>query len=792
MRLLTSIGFAFVVPALVIAQVPSVYNEALTPLAAAQYLAGENITISNASFTGVGSQMKRFFNGANKLGAGMDDGLMLATCDASFVHNPNCGNNPECATEYLVDSEISDPDLDDINGDATTREAAALEFDVSTTGTSLSFSYVFASNEYNEWVGSSYNDAFGFFISGPEINGSFSNNAMNIATVGGEPVSVNTINPNENADFYIFNEVGPNSGQNVNDEFTWIFAFDGQTTVLTATVDVLCNTNYHVKIAIANAADEWKQSAVFLKHGTLSSPYGQPGPLTILPQPVCEGDALTLSVEGEASWLYTWSTGQSGVGMQQITTTASTNIDDYSVTVQYLPRCSLTTLETQGRAVVHALNNSPPICSSDDLYIQAEHQLSVSMPSSDASNENVFVTDWSGAPGSYSVIPGQFQQGHFSWIPGEADIGFHTVQFTFTDNNACGTLQSTCLFNIKVMCRYCPSCVYYENRSPSGLPLPELTIAGACIVAGTDVDDSQTNGPVETGNASVTFKAPVITLEPGFTGGPGFVAIPDLNTCVVDCEECCAESSGITVDEPLANVFTPNGDGVNDVWQVTDQLHPYCAYNANAFDLWIYSGPWGNNVVAHRSGEGYCCPFVSKAPGVNVVSSINWDGRAGDNLLCNDCWVPDGVYMYVLEIENLCGETEDYAGYVHLLDGHAGSGMALEQTGAQEIFIGPQALIGGDSTLVLRGNDKEVVARAEAGVARLTVYPNPTNDEVLVRSTIEVRTVVVRDALGRRLLHERYAAQEVRVDLSGFASGNYQLLIVDALGSTHLQRITKQ
>ncbi len=61
-------------------------------------------------------------------------------------------------------------------------------------------------------------------------------------------------------------------------------------------------------------------------------------------------------------------------------------------------------------------------------------------------------------------------------VPSEADIGFHTVQFTFEDNNACGHLQSTCVFDIKVMCRYCPTCVYYENRSPGGLPYPSTRL----------------------------------------------------------------------------------------------------------------------------------------------------------------------------------------------------------------------------------------------------------------------------------------------------------------------------
>ena len=45
------------------------------------------------------------------------------------------------------------------------------EFDIIPSGDSLKFNFVFGSEEYNEWVGSQYNDVFGFFISGPGITG---------------------------------------------------------------------------------------------------------------------------------------------------------------------------------------------------------------------------------------------------------------------------------------------------------------------------------------------------------------------------------------------------------------------------------------------------------------------------------------------------------------------------------------------------------------------------------------------------------------------------------------------
>ena len=61
----------------------------------------------------------------------------------------------------------------------STYDATTLEFDFVAPTDVISFQYVFASDEYNEWVNSSFNDAFGFFLDG-----------VNIAKIPGTDINV--------------------------------------------------------------------------------------------------------------------------------------------------------------------------------------------------------------------------------------------------------------------------------------------------------------------------------------------------------------------------------------------------------------------------------------------------------------------------------------------------------------------------------------------------------------------------------------------------------------------------
>src|SRR5947209_18459335 len=106
----------------------------------------------------------------------------------------------------------------------------------------VSFKYVFASEEYNQFVGSQFNDVFGFFLNG-----------KNVALVPGtnSPVSINTINKQTNSQFFIDNDPadfggGPGPLQ---------VSLNGLTKVLTVSAEVNPGVVNHIKLAIQDDGD---------------------------------------------------------------------------------------------------------------------------------------------------------------------------------------------------------------------------------------------------------------------------------------------------------------------------------------------------------------------------------------------------------------------------------------------------------------------------------------------------------------------------------------------------------
>ncbi len=224
-------------------------------------LLGTGVNVTNITYTGDNDAIG-YFDGSNT-NIGLNSGIIMTT---GTVENQTTlfgsqegpfGPNDESGAG--VDNNYpGDAQLETYAG-MTTYNAAVLEFDFEATGSTVSFNYVFASDEYPEYVNEGYNDAFAFWISGPGISGS-----QNIALIPGTstPVTIDNVNAGLNSSYFVNNGDGNSAPQN-NDPT--VVQYDGFTTVLTASATVQCGETYHIKLAIADVGDGIFDSGVFLE-----------------------------------------------------------------------------------------------------------------------------------------------------------------------------------------------------------------------------------------------------------------------------------------------------------------------------------------------------------------------------------------------------------------------------------------------------------------------------------------------------------------------------------------------
>ncbi len=228
-------------------------------------LIGPGVTVSNILYNGSPTAIGSFTAAGTNLG--INQGIVMTTGtvlpNGSGPQGPN--NSPSAGTDNnMPGSGI----LSGIIGGTPTFNAAILEFDFVPYADTVKFKYVFGSEEYPEFAppnNSTYNDVFGFFISGPGIVG-----LQNIAQLpnGGGVVSINNVNAITNQAFYNTNGDGNSPPYNASPNF---IQYDGFTDVLEAVSQVQCGETYHLILAIADVGDGAWDSGIFLEANSLST-----------------------------------------------------------------------------------------------------------------------------------------------------------------------------------------------------------------------------------------------------------------------------------------------------------------------------------------------------------------------------------------------------------------------------------------------------------------------------------------------------------------------------------------
>lgn len=227
----------------------------------AQSLIENNLAEGCVEISNISSSVNGSINGFSSFGYferansnfPFENGIVLTTGNANAAGNSNNIN-------ILNDGELTwgtDPDLEAALGITNTYNATSIEFDFMSISNIIQFNYILASEEYFGNFPCEYSDGFAFLIKEAGTNDPYTNIALIPGTT--IPVNTNTIHDEivgfcaaENEQYFDGYSLGDTN-------------YNGRTTMLTATANILPNVQYHIKLVIADQNDENYDSAVFIQ-----------------------------------------------------------------------------------------------------------------------------------------------------------------------------------------------------------------------------------------------------------------------------------------------------------------------------------------------------------------------------------------------------------------------------------------------------------------------------------------------------------------------------------------------
>ena len=225
-----------------------------------QNITGTGVTIENLSVTSCANEAYGTYSTSSGSQLNSDHGIIMSTGKATDIQQMN--RSKWWSTQL---NTPGNPTLDNYTT-ASTMDVCYIEFDVTPSGETLSFNYTFASDEYVDYVGSSFNDVFAFLISGPGISGE-----ENIAVIPNTttPVSINNVNQNTNSQYFVNNSYydDPNNGGGMIEDSTAFgsIEYDGFTINLIAQKQVQSCQTYHIKWMIGDVGDRFVDSGVLIE-----------------------------------------------------------------------------------------------------------------------------------------------------------------------------------------------------------------------------------------------------------------------------------------------------------------------------------------------------------------------------------------------------------------------------------------------------------------------------------------------------------------------------------------------
>tara|TARA_Y100000589_G_scaffold153596_1_gene146311 strand:+ start:230 stop:2254 length:2025 start_codon:yes stop_codon:yes gene_type:complete len=613
----------------------------------------DGVAFSNATVSGFDCSMG-YFEGED-LNIDIPSGIVMATGGltggfSSIVIDPG---GTELQGGAGIDADLTQQ-LEIVGASATNlNDLIIIEFDFETTSDEIVFEYVFASLEYTGYTCSQFNDIFGFFLSGPGINGPFSNNAINLALVPDNeaqtsftdsPVIINTINSGvpSGGDSTPCDDIDPNWEDysvffNANPDLEQI-NFNGFTVPLIATASVIPCETYHIKLAIADVSDGALNSGVFLAENSFSSvgisvnqqsdysPYI--GNDSTLVEGCMDGEIVfelseTINTNSVIDYVVS-GTAESGVDYEDIGSQVIIPAGETSVTIPIVPLYDGIAEGMEDLVVTTIISDGCTEEERDYVFNFVDRmELYVDIPS-----------DTAFCPGDDAIIINPYFSGGI--FPIEAqwyyEGGLYSNEEAITilpENVGTYTFSAVDL---------CDSEVYAEIFTYILEPEEPLIISTAFNDLDVCIDDQVTtevyiNGGIGAYDIEWLLDGMLYSNSMNFDI-PTDVPF-DYNFIIDVSDDCSNEFSqeiNINVlDCFVPNVFTPNNDGVNDYWfiDVGDDVKNVRVKVYNRWGQLIYTSTH-YELCDEETGE-YC-----------------WNGKdMSENEYC-----PNGIYYYTVELKD--------------------------------------------------------------------------------------------------------------------------------------------
>lgn len=246
-------------------------------------LIGNGVYVFNVKFnnaTGnIATPQIGTFNSNNYVQLFMDQGVVMTTGNVNVAPGPNSsGSHSNAVSPMYSDQQLSSIASGSINGCAT------LDFDFVSISPFVTVNYCFGSEEYPEYVCSSFNDVFAFLVTGPSPttgqtvtrNAAIIPHSTSAANPNGIAVAINTVNVGQpggsgGASGCIYNY----TQYYVTNSWNTGVQYDGFTRKLAASTIVVPCQQYHMHISVCNVGDNAYDSGVFLEHNSFNSPVAQ-------------------------------------------------------------------------------------------------------------------------------------------------------------------------------------------------------------------------------------------------------------------------------------------------------------------------------------------------------------------------------------------------------------------------------------------------------------------------------------------------------------------------------------